>query len=1439
MSSAEVKTDISDGDPPELNVNLPSVKDVYATVKLAKDAPLPVDVLLLTVKDWDFLACYRQLINPVKCWFKDIGFVYFENVHNVEKVSVSLIQCLKGSCTPGGSLTIITNAVPVLRPKAVISVGTCCSLNSNKAKRGDVVVSARVNALSTGMRHYTSRRFLKVIKHAYFGYKAPLQDPEARKLKVHCDVEFLNCGQLVCSETRRKELAQHYPHAIAMEKEGDGAFRAAFDNQIEWLIVKGITDYADGDTSTAEHWSPFASVMAASVVEHILSDPNVFSAWPNHCSEGTSMEYTWEQLNVFRMRFIVENVVSEGLRVVFKHEWDLLYKSTLGEWQDTPQNGRDFSHLEAELNFDKAQLYLSTIKNGNTAEWDCSCLFFAILCSVSIGSSLRPVVLQNVYRLREIENEMLHSWKTSLTDKELLSYVAELEDTFSSLNLSTNELKASMYRTCSPAVATAGHRTLFRYQREQIQEKDKCNNGKPFSILACSPPHEVVRRCEIDRIANKMREMTAASNGAVSTIIITGAPGCGKSVIARQLGERFFSEHLHDVGVSFVATLNAQTLETLTDSYIALAYQLGITEYSLKDLRSKETQISTIKSLLPAIVPRVQTFSSWLVICDNADDLALVNSFLPTKEWGNGQVLITTCGMSAVPTNAPYTYHVSLSRGMQRDDAMELLKLVSQLPDQEEAETVANYLDYQPLALAAAAYYVQSSPNSTHPINNWKAYLQQVSSGLREVTEEALAKVNLSYSNTMTVAVKMAVGRAVESDEVIRLVFLFLSLCRREFIPLTLVLNFVKACTVKQTEESIMKRIVNCSLFCLREGDEHPPYLQVHKVVHEVMKEKSFCGSELKERFQCIAAAIRVFYSHLKEELEFASSQFRLLSNVRNLNAHCLLLLEHVTSLAPVETTFENMSPFISRQEVFSWLLTAAIACCTIDNPQHAKRFSMVAVNLLSYHSEADDKSLRSNIFNVHGNVLQQLCDFKEATFYYEQAFIELKATGEQDRDKAAIYCNLAIVNDSLGRYVEAIKFHKKALSIWKKIQGEEQEQVATTYVNLAIVYSNLGRYVESKEYNEKALSILRKINGEESRNAATSYHSLGITCSNLGQYVDAKEALEKALVIRRQVFGEEHLDVAASYHSIGIVCSNLGQYEQATEFHEKALLIRRNVYGEHPDVAASYHSLSVVCCNLGRYNQAKEWSEKALDIRVRIFGEKHLEVAATFCNLGIVCNNLAQFCEAVHYHEKALTIRTEILGHAHPDVAECYHNLGILYNNLGQHIQAKKLHEKALSIRTMIFGGEHRDVMASLKSLGDVSCNVGAYHSAKELYEKALVGSKKIFGEKHGDVAESFFKLGLVHSNCGDFAIAKELYAKAKEIWKGIHGEAHINVARAYSNLGAVYESMGELHKAKELFEKALVIAKEVLVGEHTAVATLYSKLEALDAHIGRSSES
>ena len=148
----------------------------------------------------------------------------------------------------------------------------------------------------------------------------------------------------------------------------------------------------------------------------------------------SKMEYTSEQLNYFRICYTAFNLVPEGLRKVFKQEWDFRYVTTpLGEWKEIPQNGRDFYNNETRRSRTKNARHLGTIQNGNTAEWDCSCLFFAILFSDSIGTSLSPAVSKDVDDLRQVRNDIAHKNEVELTDAEFQNYVARVLAAFNAL----------------------------------------------------------------------------------------------------------------------------------------------------------------------------------------------------------------------------------------------------------------------------------------------------------------------------------------------------------------------------------------------------------------------------------------------------------------------------------------------------------------------------------------------------------------------------------------------------------------------------------------------------------------------------------------------------------------------------------------------------------------------------------------------------------------------------------------------------------------------------------------------------------------------------------------------------------------------------------------------------------------------------------------------
>ena len=51
-------------------------------------------------------------------------------------------------------------------------------------------------------------------------------------------------------------------------------------------MIKGVSNYADGGMFEPNPWKKFASLMAASLTAHILSNPIAFKDWPHYQSTG-------------------------------------------------------------------------------------------------------------------------------------------------------------------------------------------------------------------------------------------------------------------------------------------------------------------------------------------------------------------------------------------------------------------------------------------------------------------------------------------------------------------------------------------------------------------------------------------------------------------------------------------------------------------------------------------------------------------------------------------------------------------------------------------------------------------------------------------------------------------------------------------------------------------------------------------------------------------------------------------------------------------------------------------------------------------------------------------------------------------------------------------------------------------------------------------------
>ena len=1058
--------------------------------------------------------------------------------------------------------------------------------------------------------------------------------------------------------------------------------------------------------------------------------------------------YSEEQLNYFRVCHIATDILPPALRSLFKQEWDNRYKTTYGEWKDTPQNGLDFKNGESPANQRKNARLLATMINGDRTEWDCTMLFYAILYSDSIGHGLSPLFRTNVDDLRNFRNEdFAHMTEGQLSNADFSVTVGKVETAFRALGLPTANIQAVSKQKSFPTdelhnVKTSNQKLTQDLQTKvaelqdkdtKLQEKDVAlqeeknklqekhaelqdkevelqenkerlktteeqrkvfeeqlqREVQAFCVLPPKPPHVIAcRDCDVDKVTQKLLKLRKASENNLSYCYITGNPGSGKSQLAGLVAENIYKEARKDTSVpSFVMTLNAENLESLLASYLSLARKINCPAYTItatensKDLNIEE-KVAIIKDL---ITTKIHLYSSWFLVIDNVTNLARMGQFLPKRgneHWSKGQLLITTQDCSCIPPESPFTSHLSISKGMNDIDAVELLFELTGITDDGMGKKVARALDYQPLALASAGIYVRKV-RKTNPDFGWEGYLKKLEKGKRERTEEELTKVNNIYPDSMTEAIRIAIQAEIDSNKIMKHVFTFLAFCAPEPVRLDLLTTYVVNADGELDQEEIGIQIQGSSLLLIENEDD--VFIRLHNVVYTIAK--NLVKEEMHqadEHVRVVCVAVKSFSKFIKEEIP------KILQNGDSV-CESRHIVPHLRTL-----TAETKNIFFTTEKFGFIKITIEELCITV--------YDLLALGRVCYSNS----------------------EFQSAMDYFSVA---LKLSEDKENktmpnhlEETVIIENMGILHHELGDHQQAKECYERVLSIQLKTLGPDHVDVAGTYHNMGGLHEDLGDHEQAKEYYELALSIQLKKLGPDHVDVAGTYQNMGILHEDLGDHQQAKEYYERALSIQLKKLGPDHVDVAGTYHNMGNLHEDLGDHQQAKEYYERALSIRLKKLGpDHVAVALMYHNMGTLHEDLGDHLQAKEYYERALSIQLKKLGPDHVHVASTYYNMGTLHHHLGDHQQAKEYYERALSIQLKKPGPDHLDVANTYHNMGTLYENLGDHEQAKEYYERALSIKLKKLGPDHLDVALTYHNMGILHHHLGDHEQAKEYSKRAL----------------------------------------------------------------------------------------------------------------------
>ncbi|HMW18559.1 MAG TPA: NACHT domain-containing protein, partial [Accumulibacter sp.] len=161
----------------------------------------------------------------------------------------------------GEAQNAANDAVGAWQPRAIIAVGIAFGVNPAKQTIGDVLISENIRGYDLGRVNadgsFTLRadkppaspalyqRFLHLDQCRRAASEACLYWPTLRFGTV------LSGNKLVDNVDYRQSLQKHETEAVGGEMEAVGIHFVAARHRVDWLIVKGICDWADGGKNTA------------------------------------------------------------------------------------------------------------------------------------------------------------------------------------------------------------------------------------------------------------------------------------------------------------------------------------------------------------------------------------------------------------------------------------------------------------------------------------------------------------------------------------------------------------------------------------------------------------------------------------------------------------------------------------------------------------------------------------------------------------------------------------------------------------------------------------------------------------------------------------------------------------------------------------------------------------------------------------------------------------------------------------------------------------------------------------------------------------------------------------------------------------------------------------------------------------------------------------
>jgi nucleoside phosphorylase len=232
------------------------------------------DVVLVTANDIETAAVRdvftgeHPTVHRRNNTYRDLG-IY-------GRARVALVRAPEmGAAGAGGMIMTVTEAIRDLTPQTVILVGVAFGMDPEEQEIGDVLCATRIIdyemqrvGTSDGGREIRLRGAAVPTTARVLGRMHNAASETASRVIFGV---VASGDKLVDNLAMREELRELAPDAVGGEMEGRGAYAAATPANVDWIVVKAICDWADGNKGEdKEMRQKLAATQAAQFVRFTL-----------------------------------------------------------------------------------------------------------------------------------------------------------------------------------------------------------------------------------------------------------------------------------------------------------------------------------------------------------------------------------------------------------------------------------------------------------------------------------------------------------------------------------------------------------------------------------------------------------------------------------------------------------------------------------------------------------------------------------------------------------------------------------------------------------------------------------------------------------------------------------------------------------------------------------------------------------------------------------------------------------------------------------------------------------------------------------------------------------------------------------------------------------------------------------------------------------------